>query len=43
MSVRIQAGPEILLPAYSIEYYHASWAVKFRLYLINEKMLFINN
>lgn len=43
MSVGIQEGSEILLPTYSIEYCHASWTMKFRLYLANEQMFFINS
>lgn len=43
MSAGIQVGPEILLPTYSITCYHALWTMKFRLYLVNEQMLFRNN
>lgn len=43
MSAGIQVGAQILLPAYTNEYYHASWTMKFGLYLVNEQMVFINN
>lgn len=43
MSIGIQAGAEILLPAYTNEYSHASWTMKFGLYLLNEQLVFTNN